>query len=231
MRALSAWSGALNVRGNYPDALELGKKFAQISGADDHVANRTLGYTAHFLGDMQGARRHLEAALGGVPRTGQVRTSGAHYDQNNATLRAFLARTLWLAGYADRGVRMAHDCVQRGPIGGSCDFALHYIDRLGLSACISDWRENCCRTLSRSPQTHSRQTRFRLLSAVGRGPGHRDADTRRTSRRRSRRKLSSACANPTERSAYRDPGRVWRRFDGALDHRQGGEWIWRLVHG
>ena len=132
MRALSAWSGVLNVRGNYPDALELGKKFVQISGADDHVANRTLGYTAHFLGDMQGARRHLEAALGGVPRTGQVRTSGAHYDQSNATLRAFLARTLWLAGYADRGVRMAHDCVREAL---SADHAISLCITLIVSAC------------------------------------------------------------------------------------------------
>jgi predicted ATPase/DNA-binding winged helix-turn-helix (wHTH) protein len=111
MRTLSASSSVMFVRGNYPAAADLAKRIAAIPSADSHVADRTLGYALHALGEISAATHHLDSALGGATRSNAIRFSGAQFDQNNVTLRSICARNLWLIGRLDQALDLARECV------------------------------------------------------------------------------------------------------------------------
>jgi predicted ATPase len=86
----------------------------QAGPTDRLVGERMLATSLHYLGDQSNARRHLEHMLSrymapaSQPHINVIRF---HYDQLVAG-RGTLARILWLQGFPDQAMRMAHDNVE-----------------------------------------------------------------------------------------------------------------------
>jgi predicted ATPase len=110
-----------------------------------------VGMAKHFLGDQIGARRHLEQVL-----THHAPTYHGHiYDgrdvvrlqdtirfqiNGHVSARAFLARVLWLQGFADQAVGTAETSIQEAQATGH---ALSLCYALALAACpIALWVGN-----------------------------------------------------------------------------------------
>jgi predicted ATPase/DNA-binding winged helix-turn-helix (wHTH) protein len=86
-----------------------------LSGSDRNdlmFAERTMGVAEHFVGDQTSARRHFEQVLaldalgaggGDLSRFQEVVRFGTDLRLSTQT---FLARVLWLQGFADQAVRM-----------------------------------------------------------------------------------------------------------------------------
>ena len=109
LRALwGLWAGLLN-RSEFRTALEVAERFSELaarepSGTDPLIGNRMVGYILHLMGDQEQARRYIERMLDRY----EVPTIGAQiirfvFDQR-ATARCFLARILWLQGFADQAM-------------------------------------------------------------------------------------------------------------------------------
>ncbi|MEA2808857.1 MAG: hypothetical protein QOJ17_2998 [Rhodospirillaceae bacterium] len=119
--------------------------------SDRLIGERILGTAKHFLGDLVGARRHLEQALARYAATdlGQpaVRLQDVIRFQNDGQVeaRVFLTRVLWLQGFSDQAIRMAEKSLAEAQaIGhlssqcfalalGSCPLAL-WTGNLGAAA-------------------------------------------------------------------------------------------------
>jgi len=98
-----------------------------------------IGGAKHFLGDQIGARRHLEQALARVA-TDQGRDVTRFATDVRMTLRAFLARVLWLQGFPDQAVRAADMSIREAQAIGHI-MSLGYA--LALAACpIALWVGN-----------------------------------------------------------------------------------------
>ena len=116
LRALwGLWAGLLN-RSEFRAALAMAERFSELAAkhsrdADFLVGERMIGYLVHLMGDQTRARRHIERMLGEY----EVPVIGAQiirfvFDQR-ATAQCFLARILWLQGYADQAARLTKDIV------------------------------------------------------------------------------------------------------------------------
>lgn len=116
LRALwGLWAGLLN-RSEFRTALAIAERFSELAAkhsrdADFLVGERMIGYLVHLMGDQTRARRHIERMLGEY----EVPVIGAQiirfvFDQR-ATAQCFLARILWLQGYADQAARLTKDIV------------------------------------------------------------------------------------------------------------------------
>jgi predicted ATPase/DNA-binding winged helix-turn-helix (wHTH) protein len=100
------------------DSLSVAQRFHNLARSrtnqSDHLlGERMLGTAKYFLGDLVGARRHLEQVLTGYTATdlGQpaVRFQDVIRSQNDGQVEAriFLARVLWLQGLSDQAIRMS----------------------------------------------------------------------------------------------------------------------------
>ena len=104
-------------RGECRPALELAERFSErvadaANPADRPVGERMIGASLHYLGDQPNARRHLEAMLRGyVASARRSHTIRFQYDQP-LVARMILARILWLQGFPDQGLRLAHENVE-----------------------------------------------------------------------------------------------------------------------
>ena len=100
-------------RGECRAALDLAERFSALvaraaNPADRPVGERMVGASLHYLGDQPNARRHLESMLDHY--VASARRSHAirfQYDQP-LVARMILARILWLQGFPDQGLRLAH---------------------------------------------------------------------------------------------------------------------------
>jgi hypothetical protein len=84
---------------------------SQSNPNDRRLGERLLGSVKSDLGDLAGARRHLEAVLTGASDPGQtaVRFDDDIRFQNDGQVaaRVFLSAVLWRQGFSDQALRMA----------------------------------------------------------------------------------------------------------------------------
>ena len=79
---------------------------------DQLIGERILGVSLHYLGEQPSARRHLDRMLSRYAASlHQSHVIRFQRDQGLAA-RAFLARVLWLQGFADQAIRIVHSCVE-----------------------------------------------------------------------------------------------------------------------
>ena len=144
LRALHGLHFCSYASGRYRAALQWAQKFHDLatSASDPHallLSERMIGGAKHFLGDQIGARRHLEQALARVA-TDQGRDVTRFATDVRMTLRAFLARVLWLQGFPDQAVRAADMSIREAQAIGHV-MSLGYA--LALAACpIALWVGN-----------------------------------------------------------------------------------------
>ena len=111
LRALwGIWGTHVN-RGEFKEGLAIAQVFSDLAarGTDNNdrlVGDRLTGAALHFLGDQRGARKHIERMLASY--VAPVRGSHAIRFQSDqaVTARMYLARILWVQGYADQAVRV-----------------------------------------------------------------------------------------------------------------------------
>jgi predicted ATPase len=121
--------------GEFLKALEFAQRFTKAAeGSTDPtdlmLADRLLAVSLHFLGDQNGARRHIDqvdqslAFLTEKPKIFplDLRIS-THY---------FRARILWLQGLADQAIRLVEHNIEEGRANGH---ALTFCSVLGQGAC------------------------------------------------------------------------------------------------
>jgi predicted ATPase/DNA-binding winged helix-turn-helix (wHTH) protein len=121
--------------GEFSKALEFARRFTQAAkGSSDPtdvmLADRLLAVSLHFLGDQDGARRHIDRVNASLDLLAEkpkifpldLRTS-THY---------FRARILWLQGFADQAQRIVRRNIEEGRANGH---ALTFCSVLGQAAC------------------------------------------------------------------------------------------------
>jgi hypothetical protein len=135
----------------YRAALPFAQKFHDLamrgSDSSDRVfGERMMGAAKHFLGDQIGARRHLEQVLTHYAATDHGRDVIRFQDiirfgtDLRVSVHAFLARVLWLQGFADQAVRTAEISIGEAQATGHAT-SLCYA--LALAACqIALWVGN-----------------------------------------------------------------------------------------
>jgi hypothetical protein len=108
------WAGLLN-NSNLTGALRLAEAFAELAAEsrpeDRPVGDRMIGYILHLMGDQSRARFHIERMLDHYEEP----TVGAKiirfvFDQRSIS-RCFLARILWLQGFADQALQLVDDII------------------------------------------------------------------------------------------------------------------------
>jgi len=130
------WINRVN-RGDFPAALNVARQLVSLvkDSMDplDHIlADRLLGTTLHYRGDHPAARHCLErmlsqyAAVGNQPRVARFQVAP------QATAQYFLARILWLQGFADQATHLSETNVAEGLTIGH---ALSFSNILGQGAC------------------------------------------------------------------------------------------------
>ncbi|MEH2473730.1 putative ATPase/DNA-binding winged helix-turn-helix (wHTH) protein [Nitrobacteraceae bacterium AZCC 2161] len=105
LRAL--WGLVLDsfVTGRYRAALAVAERFClyaakSTDSADGPIGDRLVGNALFALGDLEGARRHIERMLGHyVPKRSHI--IRFHYDQR-LLAHSFYSQILWLKGFADQ---------------------------------------------------------------------------------------------------------------------------------
>jgi predicted ATPase/DNA-binding winged helix-turn-helix (wHTH) protein len=144
LRALSGLSFYHNASGRFRMAQPFAQEFHALAlrGSDRNdlmFAERMMGVAAHYVGDQMTARRHLEQALArdavsdhgrDVVRFQDVVRFGTDL---RLSTRVFLARVLWLQGFADQAVRMAEQSL------GEAEASGHVISQcyvLATAACL-----------------------------------------------------------------------------------------------
>jgi predicted ATPase/DNA-binding winged helix-turn-helix (wHTH) protein len=133
LRALSALSAVHILQGNYPAAVQLEAALENVPGRpDDHVAHRTLAHARHYAGDFSEADFHLRQALQLTPGSRKIQSSGTQIDQRMVVLRTTAARQLWLRGYFDQAIALAHQCVDDAL---AADHAISLCHTLATCAC------------------------------------------------------------------------------------------------
>jgi len=121
--------------GEFSKALEYAQRFTQAAESssdptDLMLADRLLAVSLHFLGDQNGARRHIDRVNASLDLLAEkpkifpldLRTS-THY---------FRARILWLQGLADQAQRIVRHNIEEGRANGH---ALTFCSVLGQAAC------------------------------------------------------------------------------------------------
>jgi hypothetical protein len=135
LRALWALSIEQFNNGKFLKALDFAQRFTKAAeGSADPtdlmLADRLLAASLHFLGDQNGARRHIDrvdASLNLLAEKPKIfpldlRIS-THY---------FRARILWLQGLADQALRLVEHSIEEGRVNGH---ALTFCSVLGQGAC------------------------------------------------------------------------------------------------
>jgi predicted ATPase/DNA-binding winged helix-turn-helix (wHTH) protein len=107
----------LSHNGGSARALELAQRFCALAAKrrnqdDVLIGDRMMGISQHFLGDLPGARRHLERVLA-HPIGPHHRSQIIRYQVDpRVTAGIMLARVLWLQGYPDQAVGAGESAVE-----------------------------------------------------------------------------------------------------------------------
>ncbi len=123
--------------GEFLRALDFARRFASLAEtsadpSDLATADRIIATTLHFLGDQKSARDHIDrvlvrlATLAERPQVVRFR-----FDVRVST-HYFLARILWLQGFADQAIRLVGQNIEEGRAIGH---ALTFCSVLGQAAC------------------------------------------------------------------------------------------------
>jgi len=78
---------------------------------DRLTGERMVGTSRYYLGDLLGARGHLESVLAHEAAPGQKRQIARFEVDQRSAACAYLARIMWLQGLPDRAMRMAESSV------------------------------------------------------------------------------------------------------------------------
>ena len=94
--------------GRYRAALAVAERFCTCAAkstdpADGPIGNRLVGVALLALGDLEGARRHIERMLSGYVARGS-HIIRFQYDQR-VVARSYHSHVLWLQGFADQAMR------------------------------------------------------------------------------------------------------------------------------
>ena len=121
--------------GEFLKALEFAQRFtkaAEGSGdpTDLMLADRLLAVSLHFLGDQNGARRHIDQVNASLDLL--VEKPKIFPLDLRISTHYFRARILWLQGLFDQSLRLVEDNVEEGRANGH---ALTFCSVLGQSAC------------------------------------------------------------------------------------------------
>jgi predicted ATPase len=138
---LSLWAFRFS-GGQHRAALTLAQRFDTLAvkradPSDRLIGHRMIGVTQYYLGELRGARRHLERALAPPVAPNQksqiVRVQVAEW----AVARDFLARVLWLQGLPDQAMRTAESSVAEAR---AANHVLSLGQALAVAACpIALW--------------------------------------------------------------------------------------------
>ena len=137
LRALwGTWVDRLN-NGQQAQALDLARRFAAIvapssNAIDLMMADRMLATSLHFMGDQTQARHHIESMLARYAASGGRRLGARFQFDQQVTAHYFLARILWLLGFADQAMRMVEHNIEEARTIGN---ALSLSSVLGQGAC------------------------------------------------------------------------------------------------
>src|SRR6202171_213701 len=108
LRALWGLFGDCITGGRYRAALAVAERFCTYAAnstdpADQAIGDRLVGVALLSLGDLEGARRHIERMLGHyVARRSHI--IRLHYDQT-VLAHSYHSLILWLQGFADQAMR------------------------------------------------------------------------------------------------------------------------------
>jgi predicted ATPase/DNA-binding winged helix-turn-helix (wHTH) protein len=117
LRALSGLSYYHNASGRFCTAQPFAQEFHALAlrGSDRNdlmFAERIMGVAEHYVGDQMTARLHLERAMAQDAVSDRGRDVGRFQDvvrfgtDLRISTRLYLARVLWMQGFADQAVRM-----------------------------------------------------------------------------------------------------------------------------
>jgi len=126
-------------------ALPFAQRFHDLAATGSDLSaqlfgEHLMGLAKHFLGDQTGARRHLGRVLTHYIATDQGRDVIRFQVDVQVSTLAFLARVLWLQGFADQAVRTAETSIEEAQATGHAT-SLCYA--LAIAACpISLWVGN-----------------------------------------------------------------------------------------
>jgi predicted ATPase/DNA-binding winged helix-turn-helix (wHTH) protein len=117
VRTQALWGlwASCRCRGDYPAALEMARRFADVAentgdvGAM-HLADRILGLTHHFLGHQPTAREFTQRALRHAHHLDSSLALG-YQVETPVAMAAQLARILWLQGLPDQAMVAAIDAI------------------------------------------------------------------------------------------------------------------------
>jgi predicted ATPase/DNA-binding winged helix-turn-helix (wHTH) protein len=103
--------------GRHRLALELAQRFYALAAerpeANDRLSGEgMIGVSQLFLGDLPGARRHLEHMLADYVTPAQASHIIRFQIDQRVVMSSFLARVLWLQGFPDQATRAAHSSVE-----------------------------------------------------------------------------------------------------------------------
>jgi len=164
--------------GPYRVALPFAQRFHDLAMSrsdlnDQLLGERMMGVAKHFLGDQISARRHLEQVLAHYAPSDHGRDVIRFQDiirfgtDLRVLARVFLARVLWLQGFADQAVRTAETSIEEAQATGH---AMSLCYALALAACpIALWVGNLAAAARYTGMLidHSRKHSLPLWSDLG----------------------------------------------------------------
>jgi len=162
----------------YRVALPFAQRFHDLAMSrsdlnDQLLGERMMGVAQHFVGDQISARRYLEQVLTHYALSDHVRDVIRFQDIIRfgsdlcVSARVFLARVLWLQGFADQAVRTAETSIEEAQATGH---AMSLCYALALAACpIALWVGNLAAAARYTGMLidHSRKHSLPLWSDLG----------------------------------------------------------------
>jgi len=119
LRALwGIWSNHLN-RGEFREGLEVARRFSSLVEtasdiSDRPLGDRLIGASLHFLGDQRGAREYIERMLAAYMAPTRRSHVLRFQSEQRVTSSMYLARVLWLQGFAEQAMEIAETSVRDG---------------------------------------------------------------------------------------------------------------------
>jgi predicted ATPase/DNA-binding winged helix-turn-helix (wHTH) protein len=121
--------------GEFATALDLAQKSIAEEGVDTNhslAGERIIGLSLHYLGEQSGSRQQIESVLARPVDPLHQPNDLSFAIDHRVTLRAFLARILWLQGFPDQAMRMAKENVENAL---ALNHALSLANTLVQAAC------------------------------------------------------------------------------------------------
>jgi predicted ATPase len=116
LRALWGMWGTQVNRGHFAEGLALAQRFSRLAATqpdtnDKLISDRLTGAVLHFLGDQGGARQRIERMLT-LYVTPKHRSPAVRFQSDqHVTGSMYLARVLWVQGFADQALRLIRNIV------------------------------------------------------------------------------------------------------------------------